>query len=436
MDDDPRQLIARLNLVGFAVVLLVFAGFGGWAATTQLSGAVIAPGLIVVESSVKKVQHSTGGIVGELLVREGDSVEAGQIVMRLDDTLTRATLGMIRGQLDALLAREARLLAEQRGDARIIFPPELLARRDEPVAGTAIRGEQTLLESRADGRRSLQSQLRERIVQTRAEIDGLVAQQVSKEDEIKLINEELVGVSELWDKQLISISRMMLLQRDKVRLEGLRGQNISDIARARARISETELQSIQSDQDFRNDILRDQRDTQGKIADLQERLTAAQDQLRRVDIRAPQTGFIHQLSVHTVGGVISPGETVMQIVPRADELVVEAKVAPQDIDQISVGGAATLRIQAGNQRTMPVINAHVALISADLTRDPGPGGQAGPSYFLVRMVMEPGNSGKAGDLQIIPGMPVEAFIQTYARTPLQYLLKPLQEHMLRTFRER
>ncbi len=436
MDEDPRQLITRLNRVGFALVILVFVVFGGWAATTQLSGAVIAPGLVVVESSVKKVQHSTGGIVGELLVREGDSVEAGQIVMRLDDTVTRATLSMIRGQLDALLAREARLLAEQQGVSQIVFPADLLARRDEPVAGAAILGEQRLLESRADGRRSLQSQLRERIVQTRAEIDGLVAQQASKDDEIRLITEELVGVTELWDKQLVSISRKMLLQRDKVRLEGLRGQNISDIARARARISETELQAIQSDQDFRNDILKDQRETQGKIADLQERFTAAQDQLRRVDIRAPQTGVIHQLTVHTVGGVIGPGETVMQIVPRADELVVEAKVAPQDIDQISVGGAATLRIQAGNQRTMPVVNAHVALISADLTREQGPAGQVGPSYFLVRMAMESDASGKPGDLQIIPGMPVEAFIQTYARTPLQYLLKPLQEHMSRTFRER
>ena len=436
MDEDPRNLIARLNRVGFALVLLVFGGVGGWAATAQLAGAVIAPGLIVVESRVKKVQHSTGGIVGELLVREGDSVEAGQIVMRLDDTVTRATLGVIRAQLDALLAREARLLAEQEGSDKIDFPADLVARRDEAIVGTALRGEQKLMEARADGRRSLHSQLRERIVQTDAEIQGLVAQQASKEDEIKLINEELVGVTELWEKQLISISRMMLLQRDKVRLEGLRGQNISDIARARARISETELQAIQSDQDFRNEILKDQRETQGKIADLQERLTAAQDQLRRVDIRATQTGVIYQLSVHTVGGVISPGETVMQIVPRADELVVEAKVSPQDIDQIAIGTAAHLHLHAGNQRTMPDIGARVIMISADLTREQGPGGQAGPSYFLVRMAINSDVASKLGELHIIPGMMVEAFIQTYARTPLQYLLKPLQEHMSRTFRER
>ena len=158
MDDDPRHLIARLNRVGFGLILIVFGGFGGWAATAQLSGAVIAPGLIVVESSVKKVQHSTGGIVGELLVHEGDQVQAGQVVMRLDDTMTRATLGMVRSQLDALLAREARLRAEQEGAAQIDFPAELLARRDEPVAGAALRGEQKLMEARADGRRSLLSQ--------------------------------------------------------------------------------------------------------------------------------------------------------------------------------------------------------------------------------------------------------------------------------------
>jgi HlyD family secretion protein len=436
MDDDPRHLIGRLNLVGFGLILLVFGGFGGWAATAQLSGAVISQGVIVVESRVKKVQHSTGGIVGELLVHEGDPVEAGQVVMRLDDTMTRATLGMVRSQLDALLAREARLLAEQEGAEQIAFPADLLARLDEAIVGTAIRGEQKLMEARADGRRSLKSQLRERIVQTGAEIQGLVAQQVSKEDEIKLINEELVGVTELWDKQLISISRMMLLQRDKVRLEGLRGQNISDIARARARISETELQATQGDQDFLNDILKDLRDAQGKIADLQERLTAAQDQLRRIEIRAPQAGVIYQLSVYTVGGVIAPGETVMQIVPRADELVVEAKVSPQDIDQIAIGTAAVLHLHAGNQRTMPDLGARVTMISADLTREQGPGGQTGPSYFLVRMALEADVASKLGDLHIIPGMMVDAFIQTYARTPLQYLLKPLQEHMSRTFRER
>ena len=436
MDDDPRHLIGRLNRIGFGLIILVFGGFGGWAATAQLSGAVIASGLIVVESRVKKVQHSTGGIVGELLVREGDQVEAGRIVMRLDDTLTRATLGMVRSQLDALLAREARLLAEQEGAAQIAFPAELLARRDEPIAGTALRGEQKLMEARADGRRSLHSQLRERIVQTGAEIQGLMAQQAAKEDEIKLISDELVGVTELWDKQLISISRITLLQRDKVRLEGQRGQNVSDIARARARISETELQAIQSNQDFLNDILKDLREAQGRIADLRERFTAAQDQLRRVDIRAPQTGLIYQLSVHTVGGVIAPGETVMQIVPRADELVVEAKVSPQDIDQMSIGTVANLHIHAGNQRAAPDIGARVTMISADLTREQGPGGQAGLSYFLVRMSIDPDVAHKLGDLRIIPGMMVEAFIQTYARTPLQYLLKPLQEHMARTFRER
>ena len=184
MDEDPRHLIARLNRVGLALIVLIFGVFGGWAATAQLSGAVIAPGLIVVESRVKKVQHSTGGIVGELLVREGDKVDAGQIVMRLDDTLTRATLGAIRAQLDGLLAREARLLAEQEGAATIIFPADLLGRRYEPVVATALRGEQKLLESRADGRRALHSQLRERIVQTGAEIQGLMAQQAAKEDEI------------------------------------------------------------------------------------------------------------------------------------------------------------------------------------------------------------------------------------------------------------
>ena len=222
-------------------------------------------------------------------------------------------------------------------------------------------------------------------MQSNEEIRGLSAQQDAKEREIKFITEELTGVSSLWDKNLVSISRLMTLQRDKARLEGERGQYIADIARARGKISETELQILQLDQDFRTDVLKDIRETQGKIAELRERVTAAEDQLKRVDIRAPQSGIVHQLTVHTVGGVIQAGETMMQIVPRADTLVVEAKVAPQDIDQLVVGAPAAVRIMAGNQRTMPDMSGKLTQVAADLTHDPPASGQNTPPYYLVRV---------------------------------------------------
>src|SRR6266478_4615980 len=283
--EDLRRGIRKLNLTGVAIIVLLVGGIGAWATTAQLAGAVIAPGTIVVESSVKKVQHPTGGVIGEILVKEGDEVDEGQLVLRLDDTVTRATLGAVRSQLDELMAREARLLAERDDADEIVFPAQLTDRRNDLSVATAVAGEEKLFESRKTARTGQRAQLRERSAQLTA-----------------------------------------------------------DIARARGKISETELQVIQLDQDFRTEVLKDLREAQGKIAELKERVTAAEDQLKRVDLRAPQAGTVHQLAVHTVGGVISNGETIMQIVPRADELVVEAKVAPFDIDQVATGATAAVRI--------------------------------------------------------------------------------------------
>lgn len=431
-NEDPRASIHKLKVIGFAVIAVLIGGVGGWAATSQLSGAVIAPGTIVVQSNVKKVQHPTGGIVGAIMVKEGDAVEAGQLLMRLDDTLTKATLGIVRSQLNELTAREARLLAERDGDEAIVFPDALTGRISEPAVTTAVAGEEKLFESRRRTRNGQKAQLRERISQTNEEIRGLSAQHAGKETEIKFIGEELVGVTDLYKRNLIPIIRYMQLQRDQAKLEGDRGHLIAEIARARVKISETELQVIQIDQDFRTEVLKELREAQGRIGELKERVTAAEDQLRRVDIVAPQSGTVHQLSVHTVSGVIANGETIMQIVPHADDLVVEAKVAPQDIDQLAIGAKTVVRIMAGNQRTMPDVEGALIRISADLTREP----QTNLAYYVVRVSLDPQKIGRLGDLKLVPGMPAETFIQTQERTPLQYLLKPFQEQIARAFRER
>jgi HlyD family secretion protein len=435
---DPRRTIRKLNLTGLVVTVLLIGGVGGWATTAQLAGAVIAPGTIVVESNVKKVQHPTGGIVGEILVKEGGEVEAGQVVLRLDDTVTKATLGVVRSQLDELMAREARLFAERDDAAAIAFPAQLTGARDDASAATATAGEEKLFESRRTARTGQRAQLRERIAQTNEEIRGLTAQLAAKESELELVATELVGVTELYKKNLVSISRYMQLQRDQTRMQGERGQLIADIARARGKISETELQIIQLDQDFRTEVLKDLREAQGKIAELKERVTAAEDQLRRVDLRAPQAGTVHQLAVHTVGGVISNGETLMQIIPRADELVAEAKVAPPDIDQVVVGAKAVVRIMAGNQRTQPEIMGLLTRVSADLTREQQQPNSAQPpqAYYTVRITLPIEEVARLTDLRLVPGMPVEVFIQTHDRTPLEYLLKPLREQIARSFRER
>ena len=434
--NDPRRAIRNLNLIGIALVILLVGGFGGWAATSELAGAVIARGTLVVESNVKKVQHPTGGVIGQILVHDGDAVEAGQVLIRLDDTVTRSTLGVVQSQFDEYLARQARLLAERDGAPSIVFPEELTSRSRESTVAAAMAGEEKLFEARKSARDGQRAQLRERVAQSKEEIRGLTAQQDSKQQELTFINEELTGVNALYAKNLVSISRLNTLQRDKARVEGEQGQYVAEIARARGKISETELQILQLDQDFRTDVLKDLREAEGKVAELRERVTAAQDQLKRVDIRAPQAGIVNQLSVHTVGGVITNGETLMQIVPRADALIVEAKVAPQDVDQVALGAKVIVRILAGDQRTMPDLNGKLTLVSADLARDPPVAGQESATYYLVRVALPADEARRLGDVKLITGMPAEVFIQTYARTPLQYLLKPLHEQIARTFRER
>jgi HlyD family secretion protein len=434
----PQYAIRKLNFVGCTAVVVALGGFGGWASTTDIAGAVIASGTVVVETSVKKVQHLSGGIVGEILVKEGSEVEAGQVLLRLDDTLTRANLGVVQSQLDLYVAREARLLAEQDGLGAVTFPQARSNGSTREAAESAVAGEERLFQARREGREGQRAQLRERIAQIGEEIRGLAAQQQSKDSEIKYIGEQLVGVSELYKKNLVTSERYMQLQRDQARLQGERGQLIADSARSRGKIAETQLQILQLDQDFRTDVLKDLRETQAKTAELQERANAAADDLKRTDIRAPQAGIVYQLQVHTIGGVIGKGDTVMQIAPRADALIIEAKVAPQDIDQVAVGASVRVRIEAGNRRMTPDLEGKVSVVSPDLTHESEttPKGMQSQQYYLARVALAEEDLNSLGDLHLVPGMPAEVYIRTQDRTPLDYLLKPLHEQIARTFRER
>lgn len=430
--DNPRLRIRRLNMLGFLLLLLLVGVGGGWASTFDLAGAVIAPGVVSVESNIKKVQHPNGGVVGAIFVKDGDFVAAGQLLVRLDDTVTRANLGIVKSQLDELLARQARLTAERDHAANVTFPKGMLDAPAGSHIAIAVAGEEKLFESRRSGRLGQQSQLRERIAQTEQEIKGLNAQAAAKATEAKLTGEELSGVSDLYKQNLVSIMRYMQLKRDLSRLEGEQGQLVADIARAHAKISETQLQIIQLDRDFNSEVLKDLRETEGKIAELKERVIAAEDQLRRIDIRSPQDGYVTELAVHTVGGVVNAGQTIMNIVPSRDRLIVEAKVAPHDVDRVLLGSATTTRILAGNVRATPEIKGVVTYVSADQMRDE----RRNQSYFLVHASLPPQEIARLGDLKLLPGMPVELFIDSGARTALQYLLKPLREQIARTFRER
>jgi HlyD family secretion protein len=427
-----RFSIKRHLLVGLSVVILLAGGLGGWASTAQISGALIAPGSIVVESSVKKVQHPTGGVVGEVRAHDGDLVKAGDVVVRLDDTVTKASLAIVTKNLDGLWARAARLEAEQRGLDKITFPPMLTDRASDPDVKAVMASESKLFEVRVNGRTGQKAQLRERIVQLNEEITGLAAQEKAKDQEIELVQKELTGVSDLYDKHLVQMSRLTTLQRDAARLSGERAQYIASRAQAKGKITETELQIIQVDKDVVSDVSKDLRETNDKIGEFVERKVTAEDQLRRVDIRAPQDGMVLQSSVHTVGGVITAGDAIMLIVPQADDLQVEAKVNPQDIDKLQVGQKTLLRLSAFNQRTTPELNGLVTRVSPDVTTDQ----RTGQSYYTIRVSMPAAEIARLGDVKLIPGMPVEAFVQTGDRTLLSYLIKPLNDQLMRAFREK
>jgi HlyD family secretion protein len=432
-DKRSAQRSIRTHLLaGLAVVALLAGGVGGLAATTELSGAVIAPGSLVVDSNVKKVQHPTGGVVGEVRVRDGDKVKAGDIVVRLDETITQANLAIVVKSLNELQARLARLEAERDNVDKIVFPPDLLARAGDPELARSMNGERNLFEFRKSARAGQKAQLRERIAQLKEEIQGLTGQVAAKKREMDLIAQELEGVRDLWRKNLVQIQRVTALERDAARIEGERGALIASTAQAKGKISETELQILQIDQDLRSEVAKDLREVQGKIAELVERKVAAEDQLKRIDIRAPQNGMVHQSAVHTVGGVITAGEAIMLIVPEADALTVEAKLAPQDIDQVRAGQSAALRFSAFNQRTTPELEGVVARVSADLTTDQ----RTGAAYYVVRITMSEKELARLEGLRLVPGMPVETFIRTGERTVLSYVTKPFTDQINRAFRGR
>jgi HlyD family secretion protein len=427
-----RRSIRRNILAGLTVFGILAGGVGGWAGTTALSGALIALGSIVVDSNVKKVQHPTGGVVGELNVRDGDRVKAGDIVARLDQTVTRSNLAIITKGLDELFARKARLASERDAAKVIVFPDLLTGRANDPDSAQIMEGERKLFQLRRTSRLGQKAQLREQAGQLNEEIVGMTAQQRAKKREIELITRELEGVRDLYKKNLVQLTRLTQLEREATRVEGELAQLIAAVAQTKGKIAETELKIIQIDQDLSSEVAKEMREIDGKIGEFVERKITAEDQLQRVDIRAPQDGTVFQLSVHTVGGVISPGEAIMLIVPDADSLTVEAKVNPQDIEQVQLKQKAVLRFPAFNAATTPEINGEVSRISADITSDQ----RTGQSYYTIRISIPPEQLTRLGEVKLVPGMPVECFIQTGERTVISYLLKPLRDQLMRTFRER
>lgn len=425
---NPRPSI----LLGVLVILVAFGGFGAWAAMAQIASAVIAPGIVTVDSSRKKIQHLEGGVVKDLLVRDGDLVKEGDVLMiRLDEIRPQASLAILQSRYDSARASESRLLAEQQELQEIVFPEPLLKRSSDAKVAEIMAGQLRLFEAR---RTSLQGEteiLENRIIQLQDDVGGIQAQQRSKERQFSLIKEEVDSIKGLLDKGYSDRPRFLALQREAARLEGERGELISEIARTNTRIGETRLEMIQLQRNFREQVVTELRSIGADVADLEERIGAARHTLEHIEIRAPVDGVVVGMEVHTVGGVIRAGETILEVVPVNDELIIEVRVQPQDIDNIAIGLQADIQFTAFKQRTTPSLQGEVTYLSADRFVD----GRTGEAYYLARIRVTDEEVKRLGDHRLQPGMPAEIMIKTGERTAFQYLMQPFTDSLEKAWRE-
>lgn len=424
--------VKRYIWIGFAIIVALFGGVGGWAASTDMAGAVLAPGTIVVAGNIKKVQHPTGGVIKEILVRNGDTVKAGDVVVRLDETVTRAALQLVTKQIDELTGRLARLVAERDDALAVTFPEGLRDRAAEPDIAEILKGEQILFEARRNTRSNQKKQLGERITGLRQESAGNTAQAEAKAREIALIKKELDGLVDLERQKLVRTEKMTSMRREQARIEGEMAQLSAAAGQSIDKIAEIEMQRLSIDSESKSEIIKELRDIQGKLVEMSERRTAALDQLKRIDIRSPADGIVDQMSVFTVGGVINTAEPLMVIVPQNEKLVVEAKIAPHDIDQVRSHKTAIVRFPAFNQRTTPSLNGTIASISAEVTREP----QNNLQYYTARIKIDDSEFKRLGALELVPGMPAEVQIRTTERSALSYFVKPLEDQFAKAFKER
>lgn len=424
--DARPAILGGLIIIGFAI-----GGFAAWAATAPIASAVIAPGTVVVDGNRKQVQHLEGGIVKEILVRDGDQVEADQVLLRLEEARARASLGVVQTALVSARILETRLKAERDGANALTYPDQVAARRADQTVAEMMRAQEILFEARRTSFLGQQDILRQRIARHEQEITGLAAQQESLEEQIKFVEEELSGLRELLKKGIAPKTKVLALEREGARLKGARGERISEIARAEVSIGATKLEILQVERTFRENVVKELRDVQAQIADLEERIVAARSTLEHIEIRAPAGGVVVGLNAHTTGGVVKPGEIILEIVPSTQRLVVEAQVQPIDIDNVAVGMETEVRLTAFKQRITPTLFGRLIYVSADrLTEN-----RTGQPYYLARAEIPESELARIKPQIVQPGMPAEAVIKKRERTALDYLIRPIADALVRAWRE-
>lgn len=425
---DPKKLIRT----GVIVAGVFVVGFLGWAALAPLDSAIVAQGMLVVETHRKTIQHLEGGIVRTIYVKEGQRVAAGQALVQLDDTESKASLDLVHGEADALAAQQARLEAERDNADKIDFPKELLARKDDPKVAEALRGEQSTFDTHRATLAKQQQIYNQRISENKRIVAGLENQQTSVEQQSGLIQQESDSVQQLYNKGLSTLPRLLQLKRQAADLTGQHGQVTEKIAQVNLDSGEDELQIVNLRNQFMNDVVKDLRDVQTKRFQAMDRLNAAKDIVARLRITTPVAGKVVNLAVHSKGAVIRPGDPVMEIVPGEDQLDVEAHVRPEDADNVHIGMSAKVNLGAYNQRRLPMITGTVKNVSADRLVDQ----HSNQAYFSVMVAVDRSQLKDYPDVKLIPGMPVDVSLDTGSRTALEYFIEPITSVFRRGMRER
>ena len=415
--------------VGLMIAMLVFGVFGVWAVLAPIEGAANAPGTITVSSYKKQIQHLEGGIVKDILVQNGDMVHAGDVLLELDATQSLAQLAISNGQLLSLVALEARLIAERDGLDAVEYPPLLAS--SPPQGPAEMAAQDQVFQARKTTEDGAAAVLEQRIEQLESQIRGLRALQESKRALAASYDEEITEVRSLLAEGFADKLRLRELERNHELLTGEAAELDADIASTEIQVGETRMQIIQRRNEFQSQVAGQLATTQSDLKDTRERVTALTDIVTRTEIRSPDDGIVNNLSVHTIGGVIPPGQPIAEIVPQSDELLIEAHVAPRDIDRVAIGQEATVRLSSLSRRSVPILHGTVRNLSADALTDPN----GGPSYYLARVAITPESLTALEDLELVPGMPAEVLINTGARTFLQYITKPLSNAMARSFIE-
>ena len=428
----PEQGIKSYQRFGLILLFLLVGGIGGWSVLASLQGAVIAPGQVTVKANLKMVQHLEGGIVAKIHVEEGQRVKAGDILIELNTTKDTANLAALDSNLNELQAAKARLISERDKSPTITYPKDLLARaKTNPDIQTILKGQENLKTARKATLDGQTNQLKQRIEQLNEVVKGLNAQTTSKQQQLALIKKELTDLEILKAQGLVPQTRFLALEREKARLEGESGELLANTARTKVQISETESQILQISKESLSNLLAELRQTTTKVNQLKEQRTALADKLTRMKITAPKTGIVHQLAVHTIGGVVAPGDPVLMIVPQQTEMIIAARVAPEDIDQVFKGQIANIRLASFDQRTTPEVNGRVTLVPADATQDQ----PNTPPYYKVHIELPKYEIARLKGKELVSGMTAEVFIQTKARPVFEYLLQPLTDQINRAMRE-